>query len=330
MEFVSSSPTRPSRPAHPNGKPHSPGKPHVGSTPRTAHKPKGATLKDREAARRALAASAKTRASQRLRLPTVLAPIAAVLAVLAVLITVRATTSQDHAGKKSRTAAAAVLAQVTAVPAAALDAAGAPAKRSATITAIAGAPLTLGGKARVLYVGAEYCPFCAAERWPLIVALARFGSWNGLKYSYSGPAPEVFPDTATFTFHGATFTSRYVSFTGVETATNRQVDGNWQRLDRLAPADSAIMGKYDAQGSIPFTDLGGRWVINGATYDPTAIHGKTHAAIAATLSRPSSAAGRAIDSAANVLTAAICRGTSGQPAAVCTRPGVVAAGKTLP
>jgi len=312
MEGVSSSSTRPKRP-----------------TP-LAGKPKGAALKDREAARRALAASARTRNNQRRRLVTVLAPIGAVLAVLAILVVVRATTSQDHAGKKTRAAAATVIAQVTGVPVAAFEAAGAPAKRSDTITATGGGALTDNGKARVLYVGAEYCPFCATERWPLIVALSRFGSWQGLKYSYSASSPEVFPDTSTFTFHVATYTSRYVSFTGVETATNRQVNGSYEPLDALAAADGAIMKQYDPQGSIPFTDLGGRWVINGATYDPSVIHGRTHAEIAATLARPGSASGKAIDSAANVLTAAICQGTGGQPAAVCTSPGVVAAGKTLP
>jgi len=321
MEAVSSSPTRPTRPTRST---------HQRRPSQSAGKPKGAALKEREAARRALAASAQGRANQRRRLVTVLAPIGAVLAVLAVLVVVRVATSQDHAGKKTRSASAIVIAQVTGVPAATFDAAGAPAKRSPTITATGGGALTADGKTRVLYIGAEYCPFCATERWPLIVALSRFGTWHGLKYSYSAPSPEVFPDTPTFTFHGATYASRYVSFTGVETATNRQVDGSYEPLDKLGADDTAIMKQYDPQGSIPFTDLGGRWVINGATYDPTVIHGKTHAAIAATLAQATSASGKAIDSAANVLTAAICQGTGGQPAAVCTSPGVVAAGKTLP
>ncbi|HEX8036257.1 MAG TPA: DUF929 family protein, partial [Ktedonobacterales bacterium] len=32
------------------------------------------------------------------------------------------------------------------------------------------------GKPQILYIGAEYCPFCAAERWSLIVVLGRFGA----------------------------------------------------------------------------------------------------------------------------------------------------------
>ena len=46
-------------------------------------------------------------------------------------------------------------------------------------------PLTKNGLPEVLYVGAEYCPFCAAERWALIVALSKFGSFSKLHYTKS-------------------------------------------------------------------------------------------------------------------------------------------------
>ena len=59
-------------------------------------------------------------------------------------------------------------------------------------------------------------PYCATERWPLVVALSRFGTWNNLSASFSAPAPEVNPNTATVSFHGATYSSQYVSFTGYE------------------------------------------------------------------------------------------------------------------
>src|SRR5215471_17073708 len=39
-----------------------------------------------------------------------------------------------------------------------------------------GAPLTSGGKPEMLYIGAEYCPYCAAMRWSMAVALSRFGT----------------------------------------------------------------------------------------------------------------------------------------------------------
>src|SRR5438309_707950 len=45
--------------------------------------------------------------------------------------------------------------------------------------------LTFAGKTEVLYIGAEYCPYCAAERWSLVVALSKFGSFSGLTYMQS-------------------------------------------------------------------------------------------------------------------------------------------------
>ncbi len=44
------------------------------------------------------------------------------------------------------------------------------------------------GKPEVLFVGAEFCPFCAAERWPLIVALSRFGHFSTAPQHAVGPA----------------------------------------------------------------------------------------------------------------------------------------------
>ena len=41
------------------------------------------------------------------------------------------------------------------------------------------------GKPEVLYVGAEYCPYCAAQRWALAVALSRFGTFTGLETTHS-------------------------------------------------------------------------------------------------------------------------------------------------
>ena len=60
------------------------------------------------------------------------------------------------------------------------------------------------GKPEVLFVGAEYCPFCGAERWPLIVALARFGHFSRLKNMQSAPL-SVFPGIQSFSFVGATY-----------------------------------------------------------------------------------------------------------------------------
>ena len=35
-------------------------------------------------------------------------------------------------------------------------------------------------KTIVFFMGAGFCPFCAAERWAIIAALQNFGKWEGL------------------------------------------------------------------------------------------------------------------------------------------------------
>jgi hypothetical protein len=56
------------------------------------------------------------------------------------------------------------------------------------------------GRPRIVYVGAEYCPFCGAERWALAVALSRFGTFSGLRLIHSS-STDVDPNTPTLSFY---------------------------------------------------------------------------------------------------------------------------------
>jgi hypothetical protein len=87
------------------------------------------------------------------------------------------------------------IAQLTPVPASVLDevAVGTAMHEPSKITAPA---LTVDGKPRVLDVGAEYCPYCATEKWALVVALSRFGTFTGLGQTEPSPS-DVYPNTAT-------------------------------------------------------------------------------------------------------------------------------------
>ena len=257
------------------------------------------------------------------------APIGVVIIAVSVLVGVKlGTGSGPKSGTRAETAAAAVVQAVTGVPAGVLDAVGVGTSTQLP-AAIAGPALTADGKPRVLYVGAEYCPFCAAQRWPMIVALSRFGTWQGLGQTTSAGAPEVYPDTATLTFHGATYRSELLSFTGVETESNQVVDGRYAPLDTLSAADAAVLRAHDPSGGIPFVDLGGRRATTGASYSPAVLAGKTHAQIAAALADPASAIARGVNGAANVISAALCELTGEQPAAVCTSAGVRAGAAAL-
>lgn len=293
--------------------------------------------RSREAAaarqRHAQAALARVRRARRRRQLVAAGAVAAVLIVLGALVVVRVVGGGRHPAPAAAAAGAvpaAVLAQVTAVPPATLAAVG---LGSATglPKPITGSPppLQVSGRPAILYVGAEYCPYCAAERWAMVVALSRFGSFTGLSATHSS-ASDVFPNTATFSFHGATYTSRYVAFTGVETQTNQLQGGQYTPLDRLTAQQQQLLATYDAPpyvpassaGAIPFIDFGNRYLVSGAGYDPGLLAGKTMPQISGALADPASPIARGVDGTANALTATICRLTGDQPAAVCQSPTI--------
>ncbi|HUI01481.1 MAG TPA: DUF929 family protein [Nitrososphaerales archaeon] len=173
--------------------------------------------------------------------------------------------------------------------------------------------LILNGKPGVIYMGAEYCPYCAAERWAMIVALDKFGNFSGIEYMQSS-STDVYPDTPTFTFKDATYTSNYITFQSVE-----QADRNDQPLQTATTNQTALLNKYDTStGSIPFVDFGNQYVITGAQYLPTFMQNKNWTQIAAQLNNASSPVAQNIVGAANYLVAAICKIDGGSPSSVCT------------
>lgn len=262
--------------------------------------------------------------------------VAVVLVVLAGLVVIGLRGGGAKTSRQSAVASPAVTRAVTAVPAALLTSVGAGPSRPDGIVALDGHKLTSAdGKPRVVYIGAEYCPFCAAERWPVTVALSRFGTWAGLGQTYSS-ASDTDPNTPTLSFHGATYTSGYLSFEGVETTTNQRAGSDYTPLDTPSTEQQQLLTTYDAPpyqqgtGSIPFVDLGGLYSISGAGYDPALLAGKTPDQVAALLTAGTSSQATAILGAANRLTAALCRLTGDQPAAVCTTAPVPALGAQLP
>ena len=278
-----------------------------------------------EAARRELAAR-----QRRGRLKVVGAIIGAVVLVVAVVVAVGVL----HKDKGAKTTAASdtVITGVTSVPTATFDEVGTGSIK-ALPSAITADPLTADGKPRVLYVGAEYCPFCAAERWSLTAALARFGSFTGLGQTASTPS-DVYPNTPTLSFHGASYTSDYLSFSGYEIQ-----DTNGKTLDTLPAEDQSLLQKYDAPpyvgtsdtaGSIPFIDLFGSYVSQGAGYSPDLLKGMSHAEVAQAMQDPSTDVAKNVDAMANVFSAMICQATNGKPDDVCSSAGVQAATAKLP
>lgn len=229
-------------------------------------------------------------------------------------------------------ALASVVNQVTSVPATVLDKVGTGsgavnAGSSPIIPLKGGTLLTSGGKPEMLYIGAEYCPYCAAERWAMIVALSRFGTFTGLRTIHSS-STDVNANTPTWTFVHSTFTSKYLTFVPVEMYTNipDPSTGGYTPLQTPTKAQNALISKWDAPpyvpsnsaGSIPFIDFGNKYMISGASYNSSNFPSLTWAKIASDLKNPSSSVAKGVDGTANYITATICKLTNNKPATACT------------
>ena len=312
-----------------------------------------ATRREKIAAQRA----AERRAEQRRRILLASGSVVVVLAIVLTFVIIKLNSKPSGTTATSPSASAspqglsngptgaalgAVVKDVTTVPASTLDTVGA-GTFNGKIQTITGTPkpLTSGGKPELLYMGAEYCPYCAANRWAMIVALSRFGTFSGLATVHSAVSngsgdDEPYPDTPTFTFVHASYSSPYLNFTPVELQTNipDASNGTYTMLQSPTSAQQALLNKYDTSpyttetGAIPFLDFGNKYVSIGVSYSNTALTGLTWSQIAADLHNPNSTVAKAVDGTANYFTAAICKMTGNQPASACT-PAVQALEKQL-
>jgi len=275
--------------------------------------------------------AAARRAEQRRRILIASGSVVVVLAIVVAFIVIKLNSSpstDNSPNGPTGAALASVVTKVTSVPASTLDTVGdGSGSVTAPPTSISGTALTANGKPEVLYMGAEYCPYCAAERWAMIVALSRFGTFSGLATVHSAAAngagnAEPYPNTPTWTFVHATYTSQYLTFSTVEEQTNipDPSTGTYTTLQTPTKAQEALVTKYDSSsgGAIPFVDFGNKYVISGASYDAGVLSGLSWATIASDLSNPNSAVAKAVDGTANYITAAICQLTGNQPASACT------------
>ncbi len=264
----------------------------------------------RQRARERIAAerAARKRAAARRRLLAAAGAVTAVLAIVAVLVVVKLTASPAHRAARESAAPAALVRQVTTVPAATL--AQMSAGQATTLQAVRthGPLLTLGGKSAIVFVSEESCPFCAAERWALTVALSHFGTWSQLGITKSS-ATDVYPNTATLSFRSARYRSAELTL-----STTELTDNVGHPLQPQTQLDASLIASYDVppyvnsvdqSGAVPFLDIGNRFILAGAQYDPQVLAGLSAAQIAGQLSNPSSPVAQAVDGSAKVIIAAI-------------------------
>jgi hypothetical protein len=280
-----------------------------------------------QSARQKIAAqqAAAKRSEIRRRMFIASAGVAVVLALVVVVIVVNLTRSP--AATTPATADPAIAREITTVPIATYDAVGA--GTAGGLKAISGQPeLAVGGKPELLYMGGEFCPYCAAERWVIAAAVSRFGSLSGLRFIRSSPL-DSYPSTPTLTFAGARYTSKYLQFVPVEWYGERPDPATpLQHVYFQHPTqqEERLFAEY-AGRAIPFVDIGNRYVLPATQYLPSALAGLSWAQVAAAMHNPASPVGKDIDSAANVITAAICHLTKDQPAGVCSSAGVTTASR---
>lgn len=253
-----------------------------------------------------------------------------VVAVVALMVFVFITGTEDDSVRAGASEGA--VDKLTSIPAATLDAVGVVGDpRNVNALPASTPPVVEDGKPVVLYFGSEACPFCAVQRWPVTVALSRFGTFEGLEATTSPPSPSTLPNTPTVTYHDTTYSSDYLTLSSVETA-------NRSGASLEAPNDlqNRLFSTYNVEsvttsnGGIPFMMIGNLYAWAGSQYDPGVLDGMTFDEIVDALADPTTEVALEIGTTANYLTAMICQLTGGEPADVCTSPGVQAAQTVFP
>lgn len=176
-----------------------------------------------------------------------------------------------------------------------------------------GAPLYASGKVELLFIGAQYCPHCAGQRWAIVKALNQFGTFSNVTSSANddGTIP-------TFNLHDASYTSRYVAFVHRDLE-----DRSHNTLDSLSSDEQSIFSQLDPSGGIPLITVGG-YALLGDGYDLSLIQGKSFKGVQQAMQRAnrSNPLVSAINGEANSIAAFICHADKMQPQSVCNRPVV--------
>ncbi|HUY10514.1 MAG TPA: DUF929 family protein [Candidatus Dormibacteraeota bacterium] len=185
--------------------------------------------------------------------------------------------------------------------------------------------LSAKGLPEVGFVGAEYCPYCAVQRWSLIIGLSPFGTWSGLHTIRSSvyDAPSNIP---TFSFaYGAKLTSKYLVFSTHELESNVSISKTGAPYKSLQSVTGPLATAYstiDTASGYPFLDYAGKLAQVGSeegttTTDVAALQDLSWNKVLTKLRDPKSPIAQVVLGGANYVTAATCTITGNKPAAVC-------------
>ncbi len=270
-------------------------------------------------------ASAKVRAAQqqkRQRMQWSIGIIALVVVGVVVLVLAKMSTSDSgdtaNANHTPKPAPASIATDLAAVPLPAIAAATESGVSTNPVKPISGGESrTADGKPEVLYMGGEFCPFCAGERWALTVALSKFGTFKNLQVIHSAES-----DVPTLTYVGSDYTSKYVTFTPKEIKGNEHNGANWADLEKATDEQMSLLNGLGG-GSFPFIDFGGKHYQSGGSVEVSTLVGKSQTEIAAALaaSTPKDTDQSSLEGNVNLVAGefirTICGLTDNQPANVC-------------
>ncbi len=172
-----------------------------------------------------------------------------------------------------------------------------------------------GGKLYVFFMGAEYCPYSAAERWSIVRALQKFGQWDGLKQTMSAARDEPFLNLPTYDFTKATYNSPNIEF-----ASREIKDREFKPLQKLLKTEEKLVRKFDQGKETPFLFIGGRFVQVGSGFTPKIFIGHTFRQTETELRKIESEIRKTIDDEANIISALMC--IAGLPPELCKETAV--------
>ena len=171
-----------------------------------------------------------------------------------------------------------------------------------------------GGKLTVFFMGAEYCPYSAAERWAIVRSLQKFGQWQGLKQTISAARDQPFLNLPTYDFTEATYNSPHIEFVAREIK-----DREFKPFQKLLKTEEKVVRKHDPKKEIPFLLVGGRFMQIGSGFPPKIFIGHTFRQTETELKKVESEIRKTIDEEANIITALLC--LSGLPPELCKEAG---------
>ena len=172
------------------------------------------------------------------------------------------------------------------------------------------------GKLFVFFMGAEFCPYCAAERWAIVRSLQKFGQWDGLKQTISAARDQPFLNLPTYDFTSATYNSPHIEFVAREIK-----DREFKQLQKLLKTEEKLIRKYNPKKEIPFLLIGGRFMQIGSGFPPKIFIGHTFRQTETELKKVESEIRKTIDEEANVISALLC--LCGLPPELCKETGTV-------